>query len=194
MSDKLLSFSNMLQEQDEKWSTSRPEVVDQTTTVVDQTTSRPVDQNYKSRTERTKIGVRLPAHKVEKYKLWCFVNKVSLQDAIEKGMDWVTGRPDDQTTTINDLDDLDDIKTDDALIFYRRWTKNQLTDKDREAYEEVRHLAPHVIKSGILVSVVRSKSKIRSFRYCLGAILETAESNPSESYFEYLLEQLRHKM
>jgi hypothetical protein len=208
----LLSFSKMLQEQDKKekeqqekqenWETGRPKVVDQETSVVDQstgglvdqTTSRPVEQTYPSRKERIKIGVRLPAHKVEKYKLWCFVNKVDLQDAIEKGMDWVTGGLVDQSTAINDLDDKDDLLNDDALIFYQRWTKNKITEKDKQALDEVKHLAPHVIKAGILMSIVRSKQKINSFRYCLGAIEEVAESDPSPEYFTYLLSQMKRKM
>ncbi|MCA1607674.1 MAG: hypothetical protein LC775_19905, partial [Acidobacteria bacterium] len=73
------------------WSPSRPKTVDQTTVLVDQstsektlddqTTSRPVDQStseqqYPSRRNKLKIGIRLPAHKVERYRLWCFINKV----------------------------------------------------------------------------------------------------------------------
>jgi hypothetical protein len=190
------------QETDTKWETGRPNPVDQSTSVVDQstslpvdhTTSRPIEQTYRSRTERIKIGVRLPAHKVEKYKLWCFINKVDLQAAIEKGMDYVTGLPGDQTTAINDLIDLDDTLNDDISIFYQKWTRNKFTDKDKKTLEEIQHLAPHVIKSGIVISVVRSKNKINSLKYCVGAIEESATTGVGPEYLEYLVRQVKGKM
>jgi hypothetical protein len=190
----------------ENWETSRPKTVDQSPTSgdrssgrpVNQTTGRPVEKqsehSYPSRRERLKIGVRLPAHKVEKYKLWCFVNKVDLQDAIEKGMDWVTGGLVDQSPSINNLIDIDDNLNNDVISFYEKWTRNKATEKDRKTYSEIQHLAPHVIKSGILVSVIRAKNKINSLKYCVGAIEEAAETNPSEDYLKYLLEAMKHKM
>lgn len=190
----------------ENWETSRPKTVDQSPSLGDWSTGRPVAQTidsptdrqpehtYPSRRDRIKIGVRLPAHKVEKYKLWCFVNKVDLQDAIEKGMDWVTGGLVDQSPTINDLTDINDSLNEDVISFYAKWTRNKPTDKDKQTLKEIEHLAPHVIKAGILASVIRSKNKINSLKYCVGAIQEVAETNPSAEYLKYMLEAMKHKM
>src|SRR5689334_19754832 len=48
--------------------------------------TREDESRYPSRRNRTKVTARLPAQKVEKYKLWCHLNKVDLQDAIERGL------------------------------------------------------------------------------------------------------------
>jgi hypothetical protein len=65
---------------------------------------------YYSRVHKTMIGVRLPAQKVEVYKMWCFVNKVKMQDAIEQAMDQLTRVAANQSTTYQH-DDLDDIRS-----------------------------------------------------------------------------------
>jgi hypothetical protein len=211
----------MLQEQDEKekqkdvskpekpvekpplqWEPSPPKPDDQlpsmgyqvTGNPVTQSPSYPVENNYPSRRERVKMSGRIPAHKAEKYKLWCFINKVDFQDAMERGLDWVTGNPGDRLPAINDLNDIDDTLNEDVINFYEVWTKNKATEKDRKAYEEVSHLAPHIIRTGILISVVRAKNKINSFRYCIGAIEEAAATNAGPEYMGYLLNQIRQKM
>jgi exonuclease VII large subunit len=215
---KLLSFSQMLQEQEAKervaereiqraeppqnWTARQPEVDNQTARVDNQTANNITGQPelfqkekcYPSRRNRTQITVRLPSQKVEKYKLWCFVNKVDLQEAIERGLDFVTGQPDSQTATYQ-FDDTDDALIDDEsssiLDFYAKWTRNKPTKKDKEAVAEIAHLSAHVIKCGVLLSLQRAKGRINSFRYCIGAIEETAESGAGAEYLHYLAGQLK---
>lgn len=175
---------------------------------------------YPSRRNRRRVTLRLQAQNLERYKVWCFVNRVSLQDAVEQAMDLMTGALDVRASTINDLIDSDDDarkndddpassssmlsagrpdaqldaqKDDDGekslLDFYAETTGNRVREADRKAFAEVSHHAPHVIKAGIITSVLRAKSQINSFRYCIGAIEEIAESSAGADYLQYLIAQ-----
>lgn len=177
----------------------QPELDSQTARLDSQPTGQPDSQTasvdnenrYPSRRNRTQITARLPAQKVEKYKLWCFMNRVDLQDAIERGMDWLTGQLDSQSSTYQ-FDDIDDTSIDEGIInFYERWTRNKATVKDKAAHAEVQHLAPHIIKCGILLSLQRAKGRINSFRYCHGAINEMAESGSGEDYLKYMIDKIK---
>ena len=49
---------------------------------------------FRSRKDRRLKGIRITAEKLEKYELWCMINKISFQDAVEKALDWLTsGQP-----------------------------------------------------------------------------------------------------
>lgn len=170
--------------------------------LANQSTSQPVNQSpnelvYPSRKHKLLMGVRLPSQKVERYKIWCFLNKTNMQDAVEQAMDWLTSQPVNQLTTYQ-FDDSDDTlindETSSVIDFYAKWTHNKVTEKDKQASQEVSHLAPEVIKAGILLSVQRAKGKINSFRYCLGAIEEAAESGmgAQADYMKYLMSKLEN--
>lgn len=158
--------------------------------------------NYPSRIERGRLALRLPNHKLEQYKIWCFINKISIQDAIEKAMDllldaqenlgvWTSGRPVD-----HDLDPISEDPIDDKLSsimeFYSKWTSNKVKEGDKEAYKDVANLDEKIIQVGILLTVVRAKNRIGSFKYCIGAIEEASKQkigNP-DSYIKYLLDKI----
>lgn len=189
----------------------------QTPTLDAQTPSH--EDLYPSRRNRRRVTLRLQAQSLARYKVWCFVNKVSLQDAVERAMDLLTGAVDARASTINDLIDYDDDarkndddpasssmlssgrpdaqldaqKNDDGenslLNFYAETTGNRVRETDRKAFAEVSHHAPHVIKAGIITSVLRAKSQIHSFKYCIGAIEEIAESSAGADYLQYLISQ-----
>jgi hypothetical protein len=142
----------------------------------------PDEKTYPSRRLRKQKTCRLPIQKLEKWELWCYLNKVDFQDAVEMALDKLTGQP----VTHILIDDLEDNKeTDDVLIFYRKWTGNKISKKDKDARETVRKFDDGICKIGIAISIYRTKTKINSFRYCIGAIEEAAET-PIENTMNYL--------
>lgn len=150
------------------------------------------DKNYPSRRLRKLKGLRLPIQKLEKWEFWCFLNKVDFQDAVEQAMDWLTSQPVNHVL----IDDLEDIgTTDDVLIFYHRWTGNRITEKDKDAREKIRNFSDDVCKIGIAISIYRAKTKINSFKYCVGAIEEAADTPHEDpgSYLNYLIKKLTEK-
>ncbi len=171
-----------------KVSTGRPDahIVDAQTPIVDAQTPKSADAQtpksvdvqtsseilYPSRKYRKRKTIRLPFQKVEKYELWCFMNKIDFQDAVEKAMDYFIGRP-DAHILIDDFDE--DKETDEVIIFYRKWTGNRSKPKDRAAREEVRRFSDDVCKIGILTAISRAKTKINSFAYCVPVIEDIAE-------------------
>jgi hypothetical protein len=169
------------------------EVVNQLTNkhteVVNQLTT---EKKFRSRRERTLKGLRLPKQKLEKWELWCFVNKFDFQEAVEIAMDWLTGQPVASLTGQLDnhvlIDDIDDNKEiDEIIIFYRKWTGNNIKSKDRKAREEVRRFSDDICKIGILTAISRAKNKINSFAYCVPVIEDIAEdAGAIESKGDYL--------
>jgi hypothetical protein len=151
-----------------------------------------IEKKFRSRRERKLKGLRLPKQKLEKWELWCFVNKFDFQEAVELAMDWLTGQPVASLTGQLDnhvlIDDLDDNKeTDEIIIFYRKWTGNNIKPKDRKAREEVRRFSDDICKIGILTAISRAKNKINSFAYCVPVIEDIAEdSSAIDSKGEYL--------
>ncbi len=142
----------------------------------------PDEKTYPSRRLRKQKTCRLPIQKLEKWELWCYLNKVDFQDAVEMALDKLTGQP----VTHIMIDDLEDDKeTDDVLIFYRKWTGNKISKKDKDARETARKFSDDDCKIGIATSVFRATAKINSFKYCIGAIEEAAAS-PIKDRQEYL--------
>jgi hypothetical protein len=161
-------------------------VVNQLTNVVNQSQEDVVNQSqedvvnqydtekmYRSRRERKLKGLRLPVQKLEKWQLWCFVNKVDFQDAVELAMDWLTGQPVNHVL-IDDFDE--DKENDEIIIFYQKWTGNKIKPKDRTVRDEVRRFSNDICKIGILTAILRANSKINSFKYCVPVIEEIASS------------------
>jgi hypothetical protein len=169
-------------------SAGRPDVqtIDAQTSIVDVQTPKSIDvqtpksidvqtpseNSYSSRKYRKRKTIRLPFQKVEKYELWCFMNKIDFQDAVEKSMDYFIGRP-DAHILIDDFDE--DKENDEIIIFYRKWTGNNIRPKDRKAREEVRRFSDDICKIGILTAISRAKTKINSFAYCVPVIEDIAE-------------------
>jgi hypothetical protein len=144
----------------------------------------PSEKSYSSRKYRKRKTIRLPFQKVEKYELWCFMNKIDFQDAVEKSMDYFIGRP-DAHILIDDFDE--DKETDEIIVFYRKWTGNNIRPKDRAAREEVKRFSDDVCKIGILTAISRAKTKINSFAYCVPVIEDIAEeAGAIDSKGEYL--------
>ncbi len=150
------------------------------------------EKKFRSRRERKLKGLRLPKQKLEKWELWCFVNKFDFQEAVEIAMDWLTGQPVASLTGQLDnhvlIDDIDDNKeTDEIIIFYQKWTGNNIRPKDRKAREEVRRFSDDICKIGILTAISRAKTKINSFAYCVPVIEDIAEeAGAIDSKNEYL--------
>jgi hypothetical protein len=185
--------------------TGRPDVqiLDAQTSTLDAQTQKEVDvqspiisdvqtsseKSYPSRKHKKRKTIRLPFQKVEKYELWCFMNKLDFQDAVEKAMDYLTGRP-DAHVLIDDIDE--DKETDEIIIFYRKWTGNKIKPKDRNARDDVKRFSEDICKIGILTAILRAKTKINSFKYCVPVIEEIAAStdelpiNDKDVYVKYL--------
>ena len=105
-----------------------------------------------------------------------------------------TGRPDGQPKpsdllTREQLAQLPELERE-ALRFYQAWFENLPRHRDRIAFSEVAHVARHHILAGIGMSKLRAKSPVRSFRYCLGAIEEVAESAVGPEFFQNVLRHL----
>jgi hypothetical protein len=131
------------------------------------------EKMYRSRRERKLKGLRLPIQKLERWQLWCFINKVDFQDAVELAMDWLTGQPVNHVL-IDDFDE--DKEIDEIIIFYQKWTGNKIKPKDRTARDEVKRFSNDICKIGILTAILRANSKINSFKYCVPVIEEIASS------------------
>jgi hypothetical protein len=86
------------------------------------------------------------------------------------------------------IDDVDANKeTDEIIIFYQKWTGNNIKSKDRKAREEVRRFSDDICKIGILTAISRAKNKINSFAYCVPVIEDIAEeASAIESKGDYL--------
>ncbi len=183
-----------------KVSAGRPDVqtIDAQTSIVDVWASKNADvqtprnldvqtsseKSYPSRKHRKRKTIRLPFQKVEKYEIWCFMNKIDFQDAVEKAMDYFIGRP-DAHILIDDFDE--DKETDEVIIFYQKWTGNKIKPKDRAAREEVKRFSEEICKIGILTAISRAKTKINSFAYCVPVIEDIAEeAGAIESKGDYL--------
>ncbi len=222
MAEKLASFKDLMQAKQDREkveNTGQPvnqNSVNQLTSVVNHTipsvVNRPQDtvdnqltvnsekvdnqltseKKFRSRRERKLKGLRLPKQKLEKWELWCFVNKFDFQEAVEIAMDWLTGQPVASLTGQLDnhvlIDDIDDNKeTDEIIIFYQKWTGNNIRPKDRKAREEVRRFSDDICKIGILTAISRAKTKINSFAYCVPVIEDIAEeAGTIESKGDYL--------
>jgi hypothetical protein len=144
----------------------------------------PSEKLYPSRKHKKRKTIRLPSQKVEKYELWCFMNKIDFQDAVEKAMDYFIGRP-DVHVLIDDSDE--DKETDEIIIFYQKWTGNKIKSKDRTAREGVKMFSDEICKIGILTAISRAKNKINSFAYCVPVIEDIAEeAGAIESKGDYL--------
>jgi hypothetical protein len=151
-----------------------------------------IESTYQSRKARKQKGVRLPVQKLNKWELWCKINKIDFQDAIEIAMDWITS---EKNTGYLDnhilIDDIDDKVDDEILEFYKNWTGNKISSKDRIARNSVIRLSDSICKIGILVAIDRSKTKINSFAYCVQVIEQMneelrAQNVKPEGYLEYL--------
>lgn len=141
----------------------------ETLSLVDQSTSPPVDQNpeltYPSRLNRRKKGIWLPTHKLDHYEDWQHKNRRrhrTFQDLVEYAMDIVTGIPVDQSTSLpvhqstalinpNDLTNLiiNDPKLQRAAAKYSQVTGRPFNPNDYRAYLEVAHLDIGAIERGL---------------------------------------------
>jgi hypothetical protein len=95
----------------------------------------------------------------------------------------------------NNVDDTDDEAFNHRVYtssLYEKYTGNQWRVGDNEFYksENLQNVFPEVIEAAIIVSVIRSKTKINSFAYCEGAIHEFQENLPI-GYLSYLREKWR---
>lgn len=85
----------------------------------------------------------------------------------------------------------EELKARSCLEFYANKTGNGIKARDRHAYEHgheelpgVSTLPEHIIRVGIMVSMLKVKKKIWSFAYCLGAIHQAAEDGVSPQIAE----------
>lgn len=146
---------------------------------------------WPSRKFKTRLNLRFPGDLAQELEKFCQRNGLSKQDAAEIAIrrliadDRAQNRAPSQLQTghpqtghqdlwvpekPHDHDDEDD----DRIIIYQQMTGNRVNARDRAAFAEVRHLHVDVIREGIRLSVERAPAPVKSFRYCLGAILEVA--------------------
>jgi len=157
---------------------------------------------FRSRKDRRLKGIRISAEKLEKYELWCVINKTSFQDAVERALDWLTSGQPVNHVLIDDQDDdeqgnicksTSSSALEQMAAFYCQWTKNMITEEDHRAMREIADLDLNTVKLGILVAMCRKASsrqasrKINSFRYFLGSIREVARSRMGKAVTERIL-------
>jgi hypothetical protein len=100
------------------------------------------------------------------------------------------GRPDGQALTARELFELPDFERE-VLLFYRQWTGNHPKHRDRSAFEQVAQLPKHAILAGIGITRLRAKFQIRSLKYCLPEIHNSAELAIGPEYVEHVVRCLR---
>jgi len=81
------------------------------------------------------------------------------------------------------IDDVEGISTssvlqrpEELLAYYSKWTDNPVRESDWQTMRLALSYTPAAIKAGILMSILRTKTKVNSFKYCLGAIEEVAKA------------------
>jgi len=179
-----------------------PRVVKESSPLVNQSTSQPVNQPdeslFPSRVERRLKGIRFPAKKLDAYEAWHFQRRhifKDFQDAVEYAMDWLTSQPDDQLTSrpvnqtttlinkeLNNLLNINDEKTRRLMARYTEVTGRTVKAKDLEAYSEIAHLDESAIERGIIDAPRRAREAghtINGFRYCIFSILDAARAAPA---------------
>jgi hypothetical protein len=67
-------------------------------------------------------------------------------------------------------------RPEELLAYYAKWTGNQIRESDWQTIRLALSYTPTAIKAGILMSILRTKTKVNSFKYCLGAIDEVAKA------------------
>jgi hypothetical protein len=154
--------------------------------------SEPRESPYwPSRQYKTRLNLRFPGDLAQLFDTYCRTHGLSKQDAAEIAIRRLiaeertsnrapghpqtghpqTGHP--QLWVPESAHDHDDDE-DDRIIIYQQMTGNRVNARDRAAFREVRHLHTDVIREGIRLSVERAPAPVKSFRYCLGAIVEVA--------------------
>ena len=161
------------------------------------------ERAFRSRKDRRLKGIRISAEKLEKYELWCVINKTSFQDAVERALDWLTSGQPVNHVLIDDQDDdeqrnicksTSSSALEQMAAFYCQWTKNTITEEDHRAMREIADLDLNAVKLGILIAMCRKASsrqasrKINSFRYFLGSIREVARSRMGKAVTERILQ------
>jgi len=197
----------------------QPELVNRLTSPVNQLTSESLvnqppavvnqsasdESNYPSRKERKLLGLRLPKEKLEQYRLWCLINRIDLQDAVEKAMDWLTNQPAvNQLEVVNqsaeshhDHDDHDDNSHDDDItiisLFEQIVETKYKRERDRPALAKIRGHNLEVVEAGFTIARLRAKAKINSMSYCLPVIDEVVKAGISggAGYLKYLRAKLQ---
>jgi hypothetical protein len=157
-----------------------------------------------SRPNLAQLNLKIPKSLAEKFKVWCYLNRrnqtQAFCDAIQLLMAGdgsggttattataaTTNTACGTTATTLLIDDFDD---DDGIIsLYESLTGNHATAADRQILTDLHQQHPDHIRVGILLSVLRSKKRINSLRYCIGAIEEAAQMSPQQTrdYLGYL--------
>ena len=94
---------------------------------------------------------------------------------------------------LNQPQDDDDASSAAIFEFYAERTGNPVRASDRQTLAQLCSYPEHVVKAGILLSLLRSRSRINSLKYCVGAIEECAQQKAGEEYFNYLLGQCERR-
>lgn len=93
------------------------------------------------------------------------------------------------------IDDAEGVSTssiqerpEDLIAYYAKWTNNPIRQIDWQALKSALSYSPLAVKAGILMSILRTKTRVNSFKYCLGAIDEVAKAGVvnSAEYVRYL--------
>ena len=83
-------------------------------------------------------------------------------------------------------------RPEDLMAYYAKWTDNPIRQNDWQALKAAFGYSPLAVKAGILMSILRTKTRVNSFKYCLGAIDEVAKAGVvnSEEYVRYLEQKI----
>ena len=142
----------------------------------------------------SRIPVRLQREKLDGLRLITMSRGITLQDLLGGWVDAFLANEGLTSTpglapspgwhqTDQMIDDAEGISTssvlrrpEDLLNYYSRWTGNPVRENDWQAIRLALSYTPAAIKAGILMSILRTKTRVNSFKYCLGAIDEVTKS------------------
>jgi hypothetical protein len=170
-----------------------------TTTTMDRTATSSTSGSW-SRPNLEQVNLKIPRHLAEKFKMWCYLNRRSQSQAFCDAVNILmgSGGTTDRTATCGSGGRsattllIDDLLIDDIISHYEALTGNKASAADRQTLSEMQNQHPDHNRVGILLSVLRSKSRINSLRYCLGAIEEAAQMPPAQAreYIGYLRQKV----
>lgn len=152
------------------------------------------------------LGVRIPLRQFEKFDFWCSSRRLEKQYVIEQAIAAILdGRlaidpPVSQANPASPADWLASLMINDEegsniISHYARVTGTEPRESDVAILPELQKFPIVAVKCGILMSVLRAKSRVNSLRYCLGAIEEAASGGVVDmnQYLQYLESKLRRK-
>lgn len=161
----------------------------------------------KSRHGRALLTSRQPMQRIERFDFWCHQHGYDKQDVIGAALDAVMdGKVQLDIQAIQDVRKsklsrspllmINDREGNDIVNYYSEWTSNEAKEADLPSLDALRKLPLMAVKCGVCLSILRTKTRVNSLSYCVGAATEVAGGGVADlaEYLRYLEGKARKKI